>query len=346
MLPIKLSAYTLWIFSQSKTVQEIIDVESTMVPYRFPVVAFILDDYLRQGSLVVKNIVDKLGTGRVYHLTLSPDMLTAKQVAEGAFDEEYEAFFHDIDRYEMKVLFRTMHEMNGGRYPWSSDPINFQKARKRVYDLSRKAGLDKQNIQFIFSFNIHDMPALRGYEPSQQAKLLSCTPARKARINCPVWENYYPGDEVVDIIWITVYNRGKANSNRQRLSFRQIINDPNWNQRDRIRMVDKPIYIDEVWTTAVHYSENYSYRQSRSIFKTLKKLKSAWLSELTATLNHTPEIVGVNYFNVDYTNGLRNWIVGEADRKIVDPDEWVLYPGAQDLIDGSDPLDIRFVFEK
>jgi beta-mannanase len=175
---------------------------------------------------------------------------------------------------------------------------------------------------------------------------LSCTPARKARINCPVWENYYPGDEVVDIIWITVYNRGKANSNRQRLSFRQIINDPNWNQRDRIRMVDKPIYIDEVWTTAVHYSENYSYRQSRSIFKTLKKLKSAWLSELTATLNHTPEIVGVNYFNVDYTNGLRNWIVGEADRKIVDPDEWVLYPGAQDLIDGSDPLDIRFVFEK
>ena len=72
---------------------------------------------------MVKNIVDKLGTGRVYHLTLSPDMLTAKQVADGAFDEEYKAFFKDIKRFDLKV--------------------------------------DTTNIQFIFLFNIHDMPVLR-----------------------------------------------------------------------------------------------------------------------------------------------------------------------------------------
>ena len=75
-----------------------------------------------------------------------------------------------------------MHEMNGGRYPRSNDPDNFKKAWKRVRDLSREAGLDAKNIQFDFSLNIHDMPALRGYEPSQNAKLLSCTPNRKARI--------------------------------------------------------------------------------------------------------------------------------------------------------------------
>gem|GEM_PF-3611658 len=41
------SSYSLGIFSQSKTVQEIIDNEKK-VGYKFPVVAFVLDDYMLQ----------------------------------------------------------------------------------------------------------------------------------------------------------------------------------------------------------------------------------------------------------------------------------------------------------
>lgn len=75
------------------------------------------DRYSRQGSSVVKDIVNKLGTGeRIYHITLSPELLTATQVASGYFDSEYRTFFEDVKKYNMKVIFRTMHEMNGGWY--------------------------------------------------------------------------------------------------------------------------------------------------------------------------------------------------------------------------------------
>ncbi|NCQ81626.1 hypothetical protein GW750_02235 [bacterium] len=38
-----------------------------------------------------------------------------------------------IKTLDITVIFRTMHEMNGGRYPWGSDPESFKKARKHVY---------------------------------------------------------------------------------------------------------------------------------------------------------------------------------------------------------------------
>ena len=41
------SSYSLGIFSQSKTAQEIIDNE-TKIGYKFPVIAFVLDDYMLQ----------------------------------------------------------------------------------------------------------------------------------------------------------------------------------------------------------------------------------------------------------------------------------------------------------
>lgn len=86
------SAYSLGIFSQSKTAQEVVDNE-TKIGFKFPVAAFIFDDYILQWSRAVKNIVEKLGTGnRTYHISLSPENLSAKQVAEGGFDDQYRHF--------------------------------------------------------------------------------------------------------------------------------------------------------------------------------------------------------------------------------------------------------------
>ncbi|MBP6086439.1 hypothetical protein KA478_04655 [Patescibacteria group bacterium] len=50
----------------------------------------------------------------------------------------YKAFFELIRDIHIKVVFRTMHEMNGGRYPRSSDPANFAKARQRIWKISRE----------------------------------------------------------------------------------------------------------------------------------------------------------------------------------------------------------------
>jgi hypothetical protein len=54
----------------------------------------------------------ELGEKRIYHITLSPNMYSAAEVASGVFDKQYTAFFESIKRNNLKVVFRTMHEMN------------------------------------------------------------------------------------------------------------------------------------------------------------------------------------------------------------------------------------------
>jgi hypothetical protein len=343
----------LGIYSQTKTVQEIQDVEKKITPYQLQVSAFIFDRYSRQGSSVVKDIVNKLGTGeRIYHITLSPELLTATQVASGYFDSEYRTFFEDVKKYNMKVIFRTMHEMNGGWYARWSDPTSFKRAWKRVYALSREVGLDKSQIQFDFSFNRHDMPLDRGkvkddegYVPNQSSPLITCDLAQKAKTNCLTREDYYPGHQYVDIIWFSVYNWGKATSNRQWLSFIDIIFDQERNNRSRILTKKKPIYIDEIGTTAVYYNQAFDWWKSQKTFALDKYDKSKWLHDLAEFVDNTPEIIGMSYFNVDYTHGLAQRIIGEADWKIIDPQKGILYDGVHELLKRNDSLDASLLFE-
>jgi hypothetical protein len=82
-------------------------------------VSFIRDDYDTQAQDTLTKLPSTLGTGKIYHITLSPRAYTAQQVAEGIYDWEYSLLFKNIKESKLKVIFRTMHEMNGGRYPRS-----------------------------------------------------------------------------------------------------------------------------------------------------------------------------------------------------------------------------------
>jgi beta-mannanase len=62
-------------------------------------------------------------------------------VANGVFDEAYLSFFNDVKLYDMTVYFRTMHEMNGGWYPWSGSPQDYKNAWTRIRSLAQKAGV-------------------------------------------------------------------------------------------------------------------------------------------------------------------------------------------------------------
>ena len=119
--------YLLWFKSSDNTVQNIQQIEEKYV-INLPIVSFIFDP---RGDWIIKtmdSLNKELGEKRIYHITLSPNMYSSAQVASWAFDKQYTAFFESIKRNNLKVVFRTMHEMNGGRYPRSSDPKNFQKA--------------------------------------------------------------------------------------------------------------------------------------------------------------------------------------------------------------------------
>jgi len=98
--------------------------------------------------------------------------------------------------------------MNGGRYPRSSNPQDFKQAWIHVWNLSRELGLSQNNILFDMSLNARDLPAKNG-KPSQTTTFIQCQPGLKAKLKCPTFEDYYPGDNYVDLLGVTFYNRGK-----------------------------------------------------------------------------------------------------------------------------------------
>jgi hypothetical protein len=131
----------------------------------------------------------------------------------------------------------------------------------------------------------------------------------------------------VDLVGFTFYNRGKATSNRQRLTPTEILFDREWQTYDRLKALGKPLIIDEVGTTAVRYSERYNAERSRVAYLNDTEKKEARLELLKSFLEQHTEILGAIYFNVDYTAGLQFPTVGEADRAIVDTGQGKRYQG-------------------
>ncbi|MDR2189727.1 MAG: hypothetical protein LBP53_00590 [Candidatus Peribacteria bacterium] len=362
-LPTRTHAYYFGLKSADDSVTNIQHIESQF-QVKLPLVSFIFDPWEHHQVLQkLDDIAQTLGRDRIYHITLSPNSYSAKEVAEGAFDAQYLQFFEKIKEKNLKVIFRTMHEMNGGRYPRASNPTAFKEARIHVRQLSRTVGLDQTQILFDFSVNHRDMPT-KG-KPSQTASLYECkspqpltkaqqlaekkrqeqlTAAekkaeeekkKKERKDCPKFEDYYPGDTYVDIVGFTFYNRGKSSSNRLRLTPEEILFDTDWQTYKRLIALGKPLIIDEVGTTAVRYPEAYHFEKSRMMYLTHPEKKEQRLAQLQTFLTTHPEILAAIYFNVDYTDGLSFKVTGEADRAIIDSEAGKVYAGFYTLYQGA-----------
>jgi len=382
------NAYVFGIKSFDNTIENIQKIESKY-NFDFPVIAFIFDPRFEWDiTQTLNSFNDKFWKEKIYHITLSPNNYSAKQVSEWVFDQQYKKFFQLIKENNLKVIFRTMHEMNGGRYPWWSNPDTFKKAWIHVRNLSREMLLDQHNILFDMSVNHWDMPTKS--TPSQTAPLINCDqknkfteiehqifvstgqkteiiekripitqskldkllnrpikyntiqetiqteyPIYKTEIekkqNCYTFEDYYPWNKYVDILWVTFYNWWKAWYNRHRLLPEQILIDKNWNTLSRLKSFKKPIFIDEVATTAVRYP--WDYKQSTSIqsYQNDYNLKNQRLLSLKDFMLKTPEILGMIYFNVDYTQGLTQRMIWEADRAIINLNANKFYNASYDL---------------
>ncbi|MDR0650001.1 MAG: hypothetical protein LBG59_00925 [Candidatus Peribacteria bacterium] len=358
------SAYYFGLKSANDSVANIQNIE-TQFHVTFPLVSFIFDPWEQHNVLAkLDDIAQTLGRNRIYHITLSPNMYSAKEVAEGAFDAQYLQFFEKIREKNLKIIFRTMHEMNGGRYPRASNPTTFKQARIHVRQLSRAVGLDQNDILFDFSVNHRDMPT-QG-TPSQTAPLYECKspqPLTKAQQlaekkrqeqlteaekkaeaekkkkewkDCPKFEDYYPGDTYVDIVGFTFYNRGKSTSNRLRLTPEEILFDSERQTYSRLIALKKPLIIDEVGTTAVRYSGKYNAEQSRNTYLTTTEKKEQRLQQLHSFLETHSELLAAIYFNVDYTQGLTFQIGGEADWTIIDSTQEKVYQGFYTLYENAE----------
>ena len=329
------NAYIFWFKSADNTIANIQSIEQKY-DIDIPLVWFIFDP---RGNHIIDTLNQlswTLGNNRIYHITLSPNLFSAQEVANGAFDQQYQLFFKTVKNNDLKVIFRTMHEMNGWRYPRSSNPNTFKKAWIHIRDLSRELGLSTKNILFDFSVNHRDMPTKE--IPNQKAKLIPCQLTWKERLWCYTFEDYYPWDKYVDIVWFTFYNRWKGNSDRRWLTPKQIVYEKWREPLTRLRKLEKPIIIDEVGTTAVWYDSWFDYSLSRDIYKTNYKMKNIRLRQLQQLLIKETDIFWAIYFNVDYTNWLSEKIIGEADWAAINTNTNKVYNTIFSLFKGADDL--------
>ena len=317
--------YVFWIKSADNTISNIIQIQDKY-NFDFNIVGFIFDPRSEDILRTINNLNEYFWTWKIYHITLSPNSYSAKQVSEWIFDEQYRQFFETIKDNNLKVIFRTMHEMNWGRYPRWSNPYNFKQARIHVRELSREMWLNQNNILFDFSVNHRDMPT--NETPSQSAKLITCN---KYKTDCYKIEDYYPWDDFVDIIWVTFYNWWKATYSRQRYWPNRILNDTSRNTLTRLKSFNKPIFIDEVWTTAVRYTWLYNHMLSKAIYETDYDKKNERLLQLKDFMIQNSEIIWMTYFNTDYTNWLKKRTAGEADRAVINLENEKIYYWIYDL---------------
>ena len=329
------SAYLFGIKSFDNSIENIQRIEKEY-KLDIPIVSFIFDPRWPHVENMMNKFNKELGEDKIYHISLSPNMFTAAEVAEGKFDVQYKQFFQDVKKNNLRVIFRTMHEMNGGRYPRSSNPKDFQEARIHVRNLSRTEGLDQNNILFDMSVNAWDLPA-KWAKPSQTATFLHCQQNVKAKLKCPTFEDYYPGDKYVDLMWVTFYNRGKGNSNRRRGTPDQIVNAAGRKTLDRLKKFNKPIFVDEVGTTAVNYTWAYNFNKSLEVYTNNSDLKNTWLLQLKDFLLRETRIAGAIYFNVDLTNGLKHRTLGELDRSVIDFQSNKFYDKILDIYTAGKP---------
>lgn len=309
------SGYFFGIKSSDNTISNIQQIEDKY-KINFPVVSFIFDGVSTATAWVLENLASTLGTGRVYHIALSPEV-TTYDINRWNYDSLYSGFFWLLKKHDLKVIFRTMHEMNGWRYHRSGDPIDYKKARNRIWSLSRKVWLDKKNILFDFSVNHMDLPAYDNI-PSQYTNYTRCTPEKKKNTWCYTLEDYRPGNWVVDVVWFSMYNRGKGWDDRIWMKPEQIIYERPRDLLTRLWNYNKPIIIDEVGTTSAKYAGSYDRNKTISSYQTDYESKNERLRQFKQALEDNKNIKWAVYFNVDYTMWHQYELRGESDRAVLD----------------------------
>ncbi|WP_341528799.1 glycosyl hydrolase [Nostoc sp. UHCC 0302] len=155
----------------------------------------------------------------------------ASEIARGDLDKSLQkvakAYAKWTSRGEGRMAFiAPLQEMNipGERY--SKDPKNFKLAYQRIYKIFKEAGVSPKAVRWVFAPN--------GWSENDEHR----------------FENYYPGNEQVDVVAFSAYNWGYcSNSSWKHWSNSQEVFEP-YIKRMRSMAPSKPIFIAQTATTS------------------------------------------------------------------------------------------------
>lgn len=180
-----------------------------------------------------------------------------KQISNGDFDDYISNFGKKLAEFDRPVYLRFAHEFDNPQYPWSQTngdlKEEFKAAWKHVYNIIRVQGAHK---------------VIMVWNPWQSEEML----------------DYYPGDDYVDWIGITLLNYGPLNRSGQSVSFKNLY---------------QPFHDNLFWFTKkpVMLAEFGSINTGSD--------QVTWLKEAAKTIESDfPEISAIVMFNSSYDNNI------------------------------------------
>jgi hypothetical protein len=209
-----------------------------------------------------------------------PFNANSKDIAEGkcdiSIDKMAELYKKWIDRgYGRKAFIAPFPEMNGVTIqdgPWTvygGDPENFKKAFERIQQRFNLKGISNDKVWWVFAPNgWHD----------------NLLPQH-------AFENYYPGDHLVDVVSFSSYNFGycwKAGSYKGWFEYNSVFKP--YIDRFSLLAPTKPIIISQTGVTAERNSNEPNYYSD---------LKNIWLKDSYQFLTQQTSVLGVLYFDIE-----------------------------------------------
>lgn len=216
---------------------------------------------------------------------------TAAQIANGDLDTQIRNWAETYKTWsnngEKRALIAPLQEMNGYWTSYGLDPANYKLAYYRIFQIFREAGVQHEWVGWVFAPNAWSQP---GHE----------------------FENYYPGNSVVDIVGFSSFNFGSCPSVDKWETYDQIYMP--YLERMTIMAPGKPIIIAEIGTVAEGGDKN------------------AWLQDTLSKLSAYPGLRGWIYFNRSENVGSLPDCQPFADYRIYQDRNGMSYSGFKDVV--------------
>ena len=182
-------------------------------------------------------------------------MMPAAEIAAGIHDMAIVRWAQRINAWLEKgggrsLLIAPLQEMNGDWVPYGMDPEGFKASYRRFIEIFQSAGVDETKVRWVFAPNAW-----------------SVWPYRTS--------DYYPGDDVVDFVGISVYNFGSQ------VGTWSDVADSGLGAVSELRSFapNKPYLVTQVGSSSAGGD------------------RDAWLRDLFQTAAADPNVVGLIYFN-------------------------------------------------
>jgi hypothetical protein len=200
---------------------------------------------------------------------------TMDNFLNGMFDEDLKEWARKAKSYDFPLLVEFGTEMNGFWFPWNGywngagetaygnpdeydGPEKFKKVYQKIINICRNEGAD--NITWFFHVNIENDPVT----------------------DWNTMKNYYPGDEYIDWIGMSVY--GALDYNEPRRNFEEILSE-NWDEITHISDEGKPIALLE-WGILEYPADDY---------------KAQWITQAAESIRagaiYSGQIKAISYWN-------------------------------------------------